>query len=66
MEYHPGAIKSMNAWTPAIKYCIPTLHSKLIFPQNSAIRVEIHGLSTLSFSQHSCLLSLMCKCMQVS
>lgn len=30
MEYHPGAIKSMNAWTPAIKYCIPTLHSKLL------------------------------------
>lgn len=27
MEYHPGTIKSMNAWTPAIKYCIPTLHS---------------------------------------
>lgn len=30
MEYHPGAIKSMNAWTPAIKYCSPTLHSKLL------------------------------------
>lgn len=30
MEYHPGTIKSMNAWTPAIKYCIPTVHSKLL------------------------------------
>lgn len=68
MEYHPGTIKSMNAWTPAIKYCIPTLSSKLLhyFTQNSANRVEIHSLSALSFPQHSCHLSLMCKYMQVS
>ena len=49
-EYDPGAFKSMNAWIPALSTAFQHSIQNLFFFLFLIFRVEIHGLSALSYS----------------